>query len=87
MEGMGNLNERERDVLRVICDDCDDIEGEGFDRSADMMSALIHDPRTSGMSPQALGGYITALGRKGYVIINPVDDEVWVLREVFAVFC
>lgn len=81
---MTHLNENEVKVLNAICMDCDDIDGEGFNRLTDMMVTLIEDTNMNG---NQLGGYITSLANKNCVIIDAVENEVWVPEEVFARFC
>lgn len=75
------LNENERKAMRAICWDCDDIDGYGFTRPADMVLAVTAEFDNNG---QVAGGYIRDLIEKN--LIDMTDDEVWVEPDVFAEF-
>lgn len=80
---MANLNENERKALEIICDDCDDIEGEGFTRLTGVMIELVKHFKNG----QVAGGYITDLMSKGLITVEPSENEVWVNAEVFDAYC
>lgn len=78
-----NLNENERKAMTAICDDCDDLDGWGFDRPSDMMLALLD---AFDGNPHRAGGYLKDLIDKGLVEIEPYEDEVWINPDVFEEF-
>lgn len=81
---MKNLNENEAKAMRAICADCDEIDGYGFTRPADMAWALFE---AFDRNAHVAGGYITSLSDKGLIELDMVDNTVWVEPEVFEQFC
>lgn len=80
---MKKLNENESKALGIICNDCDDIDGEGFTRLTSIIGLLVSEFKNG----HAAGGYLTQLAAKGYVDIDPMEDEVWVGRDVYSAYC
>lgn len=80
---MKKLNENEVKAIKAICADCDDIDGYGFTRVADMMLALVNEFKNG----QVAGGYVTDLMDKGLIDVDDHEDEVWVEPEVFEAYC
>lgn len=81
---MKHLNENEAKAMKVICADCDEIDGYGFTRPKDMVMALVKEFKNG----QVAGGYIADLMEKGFIEVDVVDDTVWVEPEIFeAYYC
>lgn len=80
---MATLNENEVKALVAICNDCDEIEGEGFTRIGHMINALMG----AFGNYQKVGGYIADLMEKDCIIVDAREDEVWVPRETYATYC
>lgn len=79
-----SLNENERKALGAIIDTCDEIDGEGFTRQVPMMLAVMKVFDNNG---QRAGGYIADLINKNLIMIEPTEDEVWVMKEAMEAFC
>ena len=75
---------REIKALMAICNDCDDIEGEGFTRPADALLLVLGIFRGDG---DMAGKCVKALADKGAISFDFEDDTLWVDREVYATFC
>lgn len=82
-ETIKNLNENERRAMRVICSDCDEIDGYGFTRPIDMVIALVNEFKNGNVA----GGYITDLIDKNLIEVDVHDDTVWVEPDVYEEFC
>lgn len=87
-ETIKNLNETERALMQAICDDCDDLDGWGFDRPVDVVTVLVTELVVKGRdkSENAAGAYLTDFIKKGLIEFYQLEDEVWVDPEVFAAF-
>lgn len=75
---MKNLNENEMRALFAVIDTCDELDGELFTRLPDVMAKLSLDVFDD---PNACGGYVTQLQRKGYLSFEEDDGYgmgIWV---------
>ena len=80
---MTNLNDNERKALGAICADCDELDGWGFTRIADMILAVMREFDNG----QVVGGYISDLMKKNLIDVDAKEDEVWVSPKVFEAYC
>jgi hypothetical protein len=79
------LNWNETIAIRTICDDCDELDGYGFNRPSDVVEALMEALDLP--NKKAAGAYMTDLEKKGLIDINTYDDEIWVNPDVFEKYC
>lgn len=79
-----NLNKNEEKMLRAICEDCDDIDGWGFNRPSMCVQKLIE---LFDYKAKVAGGYLRDLIDKDLIEFDRYEDTIWVRPEVYAEFC
>lgn len=78
------MSDNEKKALSAICNDCDELDGWGFTRIADMVMAVCAE---FGNNAQVAGGYISDFIAKGIIELDEIGNEVWVKPEIYAEYC
>lgn len=79
------LNWNETIAIKAICDDCDELDGYGFNRPKDVVEVLMEALDLP--NKKAAGAYMADLEKKGLIDIDTFEDEIWVNPDVFEKYC